>query len=1655
MTKRIVLIIIAIGLFQALIGYEFDVLEMTDSYMRVGFRVPDYTIQSSKTSANTFDKIDIIDAEFTFEENKVSVPYFAHAIGIPEDGNIELRILTKDSKTYNNIKLQGAPSLNLLGDSVEYSEDNPATRERSTEAYPKSILTQGDSAFLHDRRFTSFQLYPFQYNEAKQSLVVHEYVEFEVIISGDKSIKRNWQFSDNFIDSVGDEFFLNNKFSKKWRKELRSESAPALRSYTNNALDIVVIEDGLYKVTYDYLEEKIAEYEDLTGVTLGWHLNRINPKNLQLESNKGLEPIFFYGEEDGSFEPGDYFEFYGLRNPGGTSYYGAYTSKNVYKLRLIDGLGSRMAIENGGIMITEDDPEVNLIKPKHYDYSMHLELQSYYEKLGKGYDYSTKFYKEDNYFWRKIQAPNLEIVPIDVQYPADLDINKLSIKVSIYGLTYKDGNINDHQATVRLNKGIVGSHTWTGQREQIFESKGLIFNSFLSHGENYVYISLSGETPNGNKELVALDYIDLTYWREYKTDTDWMTFKKPKDKPNGLYEFTLGGFQNTDVAIYKIGSSKMENIRIEPAFELGEAPYNVTFQDFVNSDNTNYIAITEANKKVPLEIRVDKISDLRATSNNYDCLIITRNDFIANEGVDLYKSLWNGMGHNTLVVDVQDIYDEFNHGILSADAIKDFLSYAYHNWSAPRVRSVLLAGDATYNTTDNSATEKYNIIPYRKTWTWKHGVTPNDNWYGCVVGDDPVAEIAVSRISVWEPEQINQIALKSYSFIKEPKFEDLGSAHVTLAAGGKVTDGNDIFSQQQEIIRRRMINEDFRVVRVYTTTQTVNSNYYGSTFKLKDSIDEGTSFLQFMGHGGGRIWADYNLLNYNDIKTLNNDYYPFVSSMACYASSFDYPGASCISEAFVSEPNKGAIATVGFSGLGYLNQDLTFGTALADGYFRAGLDNIGDVITYTKAKFYVKSSGPARQALTEGCILIGDPNTPLYVPKKKLTVLTNKELYAPGDTVRVTMTNNELTLTKAKLFVIDKHGLQVTGIIPYYLPVVAGVYNHSFVVPTIAEEGQFYRVRVESYDNRGVYFGEKSIGIGSTNFSNIAHLPLKPTVFDSVLVSANIISENEIERVVLDYNTLFAKSRSTIEMELINPEANLYRTKRAIPAQVADREVRYSLKITTADSLAVIASNEFNYVTLAPDLAILSGELVDEGVPALSYVIKNLGNASSRTAAITIDRTNLSNSTTQQIHQSTIPGLDVLEETAITVPIEDLVSGNFRFTLKVNYPAQFSETSQANNTYNLENNLNYHLINNSGGSVASLDNATELIIPANYHDNMLINIIHENYLTPYLQPDIEKALISGGYESRVYDISCASPGVADSTGFLLNGELDVKIKYAVTDSTTALYANNNEIKLFRWEGIYQKWVYQGGFTSTQDGTIRGKVKRLGKFTILRGKDKTSPLIDPNVQEQEFTQGGYISGKGTISIVLSDANGIDVMENRFAMYLNGEKVPEEKLALTLNANNINNIPIKYHLDLPKGEYTLVVDCTDISGNFSTLDVTFKVNTTFDVVRVANYPNPVIAQAYEPINDGRTRFTYTLTDDADNVKIVVYTVSGRKIVEFNNLPASVGYHEYPRSVYGWDCKDKAGFDLANGVYFYKVIAKKGSKKIEKTQKMAIVK
>ena len=51
-------------------------------------------------------------------------------------------------------------------------------------------------------------------------------------------------------------------------------------------------------------------------------------------------------------------------------------------------------------------------------------------------------------------------------------------------------------------------------------------------------------------------------------------------------------------------------------------------------------------------------------------------------------------GYQVVVVDVQDIYDAWNYGQVSPDAIRNFLRYAVHHWS-PSPRAVVFVGDST------------------------------------------------------------------------------------------------------------------------------------------------------------------------------------------------------------------------------------------------------------------------------------------------------------------------------------------------------------------------------------------------------------------------------------------------------------------------------------------------------------------------------------------------------------------------------------------------------------------------------------------------------------------------------------------------------------------------------------------------------------------------------------------------------------------------------------------------------------------------------------------------------------------------------------------------------------------------------------------------
>ena len=93
--------------------------------------------------------------------------------------------------------------------------------------------------------------------------------------------------------------------------------------------------------------------------------------------------------------------------------------------------------------------------------------------------------------------------------------------------------------------------------------------------------------------------------------------------------------------------------------------------------------------------------------------------------------------------------------------------------------------------------------------------------------------------------------------------------------------------------------------------------------------------------------------------------------------------------------------------------------------------------------------------------------------------------------------------------------------------------------------------------------------------------------------------------------------------------------------------------------------------------------------------------------------------------------------------------------------------------------------------------------------------------------------------------------------------------------------------------------------------------------------------------------------------------------------------------------------------------------------------FRVETRFALRDALAFPNPFD-------DEQGTRFVFTLTGATPaDLLVRVFTVSGRRVYETRLDGLSPGQHEIP-----WDGLDEEGQKLANGIYFYKLVAHSSS-------------
>ncbi len=265
-------------------------------------------------------------------------------------------------------------------------------------------------------------------------------------------------------------------------------------------------------------------------------------------------------------------------------------------------------------------------------------------------------------------------------------------------------------------------------------------------------------------------------------------------------------------------------------------------------------------------------------------------------------------GFTTMIVDLEDIMDEFNHGRYSPKAIQAFLFHAYHRWRQPP-QYVVLVGEGTYDYKDFQGFGD-NLVPPLMVST-PFGLYASDNRFADVVGDDGIPEMAIGRLPVVTPEELAAVVEKLIDYEAGLRYRD---RRVLLVADNADAGGN--FPLDSDRIGS-VLPLDLSADKIYLSEHSLND----ARQLIMDGLNQGALLVNYLGHGGVDRLANEGMFQTGDVARLENgDTLPVLTAMSCVVGQFAIPGYDSLSEALVLGNRAGAVAVWSPTGLSMNSQ---------------------------------------------------------------------------------------------------------------------------------------------------------------------------------------------------------------------------------------------------------------------------------------------------------------------------------------------------------------------------------------------------------------------------------------------------------------------------------------------------------------------------------------------------------------------------------------------------------------------------------------------------------------------------------------------------------------------------------------------------------------
>jgi hypothetical protein len=1382
-------------------------------------------------------------------------------------------------------------------------------------------------------------------------------------------------------------------------------------------LRIEIKNPGIYKITSEYLQEHLPD-------------NYPDPREWVLVHNGQVEPLRVVGAEDGSFDPGDRVEFWGepslpdLPELGPDMRQDPWTAWEVYFIAHNGDQGSRFAWESGEIV--EINPD-NFRSSNTFPWKEHIEKDESYRRLGNVLEESTP----DHLLWTN-GIHSDDFLTVDFLTPEIDEFNSLPIKLKVCfrGLSSStdwDGDPINHvirlfvngQSDSELEIGTNGD--WINQQFKIVEFGQGVFpdHSTFEAAGNQLFIA--GESDSINS-IVALNWIDVEYERFFNASENRLLFNSNSLNENQLVDFVLHGFTGPDITIYKIGNSILDNLLIRQETD----GYRVRFQDVFLPD-TRYFAVEESAKYEPPTIKAVQYNNITSSSHEGDYVVVVADSLIRGAENEL-DDLLNGLtedGFSPVLVSDRWIYDEFSHGKVRPHAIRDFM---YHIWSAwnTEIKYLLLIGDGRQIQRVLVPTEDA-VLPlwYKQAYRW--GATSDDDKY--VSADNGTQlPVIVGRWPIANPEELQNMVNKIAGYRNSEPGPWCNSA--LMVAGAQAGDAG-IFQNYTEQLIITSIPEQMFVRRI--EAGETGERYIGSNPELTAFLNQGQLITNYSGHGGGAVWSDNSLLSSEDVIHIDNqEKLSFFTNATCYIASLE--NQSALGRALLNDGYGGAIGVLGSTGLGFQ----LMGFELITEFYRYLLANnglsVGEALRLSKNVLWMRHIADGlidEQTFTSQAV--NAMNTILGLPSQKLK--------SSQPTTRVQLENPQVNVGDV-LHVSGKSGqANASGVVEIYSSASHPVQSSQDFVNDVIQydynagadsswqidipySGDLYRgsyfgtVRVWDDANGGGYGNNwfyPQENLDRVLFHEAVMVPEFPTPVDSFQISLRFASLENLDSMNVNSTFTFADNETLVftgAMNSVEADPQLFVSEKFAPVPDKTR-VDFVFEANFAESQeSAVAWFMIENPTATIEMRFLG--YGQEYGGQLDFSFNNMSDTNSAGFCVTV-----LNADADSLDCIIIP--EIVQRSRLDHK-HFVSSGQLGDSLFF----EADSVNQMNLVGRMSTSLDKLYLRFTGAdSTRRIDEYLGLQ-PNGLNDENIVEVAIAGNVSN--QPGLLRE--NDGWIWR--DIQA-------NDVISLSGEIEVvypdssqidKIQLLVYDANTGNFCLDENVDYF---SVWQNDTLKIEFDNVENGLC------LGSFS-----DETPPTIDVNVEGQVFNDGAYIPQTPVLSFIMRDTNGITTLDNSIFLLLDGEIIPAGDYSLS-SVEDAGIVSLSYNPDLSDLNTEVLHDislrCYDCAGNSQEASWQFKVSDDFDLLHIGNYPNPFRRD---------TRFVFSLSSAADEASLSIYTISGRIIRTLKISGPVIGYRELM-----WDGRDSRGERVANGVYFYRFVAKRGKSKIEHLGKIARLK